>query len=114
MIATMKINQDDNDNDKENNDDDDDDLDIPMWFYLNYIWRIRPCTMGDIVAASLSDENFDEEFEWILLLFWRSMDYLHVKSSAVLSSMIWNDFHKSQLQSNFEYIFGFQASPKTL
>ena len=91
-----------------------DDLDIPMWFYLNYIWRIRPCTMGDIVAASLSDENFDEEFEWILLLFWRSMDYLHVKSSAVLSSMIWNDFHKSQLQSNFEYIFGFQASPKTL
>ena len=59
MIATMKINQDDNDNDnddydkdKENNDDDDDDLDIPMWFYLNYIWRIRPCTMGDIVAAS--------------------------------------------------------------
>ena len=51
MMIMIKINQDDYDH--YDNDDNDGNHDIFVWFYLNYIWRIRPCTMGDIMAASI-------------------------------------------------------------
>ena len=54
--------------------------------------------MSDIMTA---EGIFKHDF--FLFVGWkRRMDYLHVRSRAVLSSMIWNDLDSMQLKDFFK------------